>query len=555
MKQYRIGQNTISLTQNDFIAAGGQGQVFARGNTAYKIYKDPASMISLQKISELKGLTNKDIIKPEEAIYSGTKPVGYTMRFITGGIPLCQLFTKAYRQRNKITPAQTLNLVKKFQDIVQHAHDNGILIVDLNEMNFLSNDQAWNEIYAIDVDSWQTKSFPATVIMDSIRDRHNKSFNEGTDWFSFGIVSFNMFIGIHPYKGHHPTVKDVDARMKQNISVLNPDVKTPPACYDLSVIPPQYLDWYKAIFEKGERTAPPFDSTLIVSATVMKKVLTSGTFTINELFDTKSNILAVAYVGSEEIILSENQTYLNRGAMVYNNKALYITQTNKGTPLIGYLENDTLKVFTLKGKEIKVELTIEAIVSYKNTLYGKCGQNIVELIFNETAVNTMALTRVATTVMPNTRLKFDGCIIQEMIGSKVLTVFPGEKAAYQIIMKELEDEQVIDAKFDSGVLMVLSSKGGKYTKWVFRFSEDYSEHDVRKVVDIATIPLNFTVLDNGIVAHVNENDELELFKNKYNGGGVKTVANNQLDVSKMLHKGPMGVQFIDGHSLYSLKMK
>jgi hypothetical protein len=96
--------------------------------------------------------------------------------------------------------------------------------------------------------------------------------------------------------------------------------------------------------------------------------------------------LAVAYVGSDEVILSENQSYLNRSAMVYNNKALYITQTTKGTPLIAYLENDALKVFTLKGKEIKVELMIEAIVSYKNTLYGKCGQNVVELIFNETAV-------------------------------------------------------------------------------------------------------------------------------------------------------------------------
>ena len=58
--------------------------------------------------------------------------------------------------------------------------------------------------------------------MDSVRDRHAAGWNEGTDWFSFALVSFQMFVGIHPYKGKHPALKTLDERMAQNVSVLHP---------------------------------------------------------------------------------------------------------------------------------------------------------------------------------------------------------------------------------------------------------------------------------------------------------------------------------------------
>src|SRR5260370_27240623 len=180
------------------------------------------------------------------------------MRRVPDAHVLCQLFNRAFRERHGITPEAMLRLVRKMREGVKHVHEHGILIVDLHEMNFLL-DRALQEVLFIDVDSYQTPGFPATALMDSIRDRHAVHFSRETDWFSFGIVSFQMLIGIHPYKGKHTTLDDLDARMRANISVLNPQVSLPKVCYPFSVIPPAYRDWYRAIFEEGKRVPPPDD--------------------------------------------------------------------------------------------------------------------------------------------------------------------------------------------------------------------------------------------------------------------------------------------------------
>ena len=39
------GKGKVSLAKTDFVAAGGEGQVFQKGGTAYKLYTDPAKMM------------------------------------------------------------------------------------------------------------------------------------------------------------------------------------------------------------------------------------------------------------------------------------------------------------------------------------------------------------------------------------------------------------------------------------------------------------------------------------------------------------------------------
>src|SRR5438874_2436139 len=66
-----------------------------------------------------------------------------------------------------------------------------------------------------------------------------------------------LFTGFHPYRGKHPTLQDMDARMRHNVSVLNAEVRVPAACTPISAIPPNYLEWYRAVLEHGERSSPP----------------------------------------------------------------------------------------------------------------------------------------------------------------------------------------------------------------------------------------------------------------------------------------------------------
>ncbi len=166
------GEGQVQLGRTEFKAQGGEGAVYVKGPTAYKIYSDHSRCIAQAKIDELSSLVQPNIIRPVRLILDGKNiPVGYTMRAVGKAHSLCQLFPKAFRQRNNITPEITLRLVRQLQTGVLHIHSRGILVVDLNEMNFLvSADFA--ELFFIDVDSYQTPSFPATALMETVRDRH-----------------------------------------------------------------------------------------------------------------------------------------------------------------------------------------------------------------------------------------------------------------------------------------------------------------------------------------------------------------------------------------------
>src|SRR5689334_16307681 len=289
----------IRLGKTEFKAQGGEGAVYIKGANAYKIYSDPSRCITQPKIDELSALVQPNIIRPLELIVdSRNRPVGYSMRAVGKAHSLCQLFPKAFRQRNNLTPELTLRLVRQLQTGVSHIHSRGILLVDLNEMNFLVSAD-FKELFFIDVDSYQTASFAATVLMESVRDRHAKVFSSDTDWFSFAVVSFQMLVGIHPFKGTYAAFQHLadnatklDARMRANISVLHQGVSVPAACLPFSVIPPNYLDWYRAVFEQGRRLPPPQAAqSLINVASATTHAVASRTFAVREVREFDSEII------------------------------------------------------------------------------------------------------------------------------------------------------------------------------------------------------------------------------------------------------------------------
>src|SRR5262245_31770094 len=184
----RIG--TVELAKSDFKAQGSQCIVYFKQKTAYEIYTDPGNMIHPEKVRELAVLTHPGIIRPQHLILDkGNRVVGYSMKYVDRAFALCQVFPKSYRLRHNFSPDDALHAVRRIQEIVRQVHSQRILIVDLNEMNLLISDDH-RDLYFIDVDSFQTPSFPATALMESVRDRHANAFSEGSDWFSFAVVSF-----------------------------------------------------------------------------------------------------------------------------------------------------------------------------------------------------------------------------------------------------------------------------------------------------------------------------------------------------------------------------
>jgi len=555
----QVDGKTLSLTKKDYKAEGGEGQIYVKGNTAFKIYFESKKMIPVGKIQELSVLDSPKIIKPEEIIFSNGKPIGFTMKFIKNTYSLVQTFTKAFKNRHGLTPDMCLDLIRDMQKTVDFIHSRDILIVDLNEMNFLV-DQKFKEVYCIDVDSYQTPSYKAQAIMENIRDRHTPlgDFNEGSDWFSFAVITFQLLIGIHPYKGKHKTIKGLDERMKQNISIFHKDVGIPGSALPIDIIPSGYRNWYKAVFEKGFREAPPFDFSRSIPVVLVAKVITgTDNFEIEELFECKWDIHQYAKFQQTEVIIGDG-VCINR-KMYRHLDPPFSVGFHGVIPVATKIDNQgCLEFRNLKdGREIVGSLWaqrpfVDKIMAYEDRIYTMYGNYISEEHFH---INNHAGSSQVANILPNATRIFPGCAIQNLLGTCFVSTFPEQGTHYQYKIETFKGYRLIDAKFEKGVLMLVGEKKGKYVRFTFCLEPNKNEpSQMRRAEDISFNGLNFTVLDKGICVQINEEEQVEVFHKK-NIAKAKVIKDPVIHGGMRLFNDGSRVLFAEGKKLFSLKMK
>jgi hypothetical protein len=544
----QVNNKNISLTKQDFLAAGGEGSIYIKGSTAYKIYADPHKMIPVGKIQELSILTDPNIIKPEAIILSNHKPVGYTMRFVKDTHALCQLFTKSFKDRYGLTSDMCLDLMRQMQRTIHHIHSHNILIVDLNEMNFLSNNK-FDEVFFIDVDSYQTSHYQATALMESVRDRHSKSFNEGTDWFSFAIVTFQLLIGIHPYKGKHPKIKTLDERMEHNISVFNKDVGVPQSCLSFNTIPKPYLDWYMATFERGLREPPPMDMSKSIAVAVASVITGSNNFEIKELFSCKWDIYQYARYLQGECLVG-NGICFNRRHYLADGMPCHIGFFGS-TPIAARIKNDQVELINVRTQQgITTQISAEKLMSYNSRIYAKSGENILEIQLFGAEAQPVAGTKVVGKVLGHATQVFTGIIIQNLLGTYYASIFPEEGKCIQERLAFLDGYRIIDAKYDNGVIMAVGIRNGKYDRFIYCADSQ----QLKKVEDISFSGLNFVVLDSGVCVSINEHGQVELF-NKNDITKMKVIDDPAIHGGLKLFSDGAQVLAANGNKLCSIKMR
>lgn len=567
MTKYMVkGVGEVDLGQKNFLAKGGQGSVFNRGQIAYKIYDDPTKMLSLGKIQELSVLNHPNIIKPENIVLNNkNKIVGYTMKYVNGHV-LCQLFTKSFKQRNNVTEKDTLQLVQKFYELVEFVHQKNILVVDLNELNWLVSDN-FKEIYAIDTDGYQTKSFPATVIMDNIRDRHckNNNFTKETDWFSWGILTSQLILGIHPYRGNHPKYTSLpinqrlDARMTDNVSIFNKDAKVPAICPPFDTIPSGLLAWMKAVFEEGKRIKPPKDFEQgIVIVVDIKHITGSDLFNINDYFSSEEEIISYYSHHGDEIFAGHNKIkFENKVYSIPAKNPLFAFSSNNNQPLCVYIDSGKLRVYNIVlQEELNVNINAINLMENNGTIYIQNNTQIFELKFVEFGKNITCVTNTVANVLdiPGATKVFDGVVVQNMLGRYIASYFPQPAHCYQLNIKELDGYKIIDAKYENNVLVVVGiTLQGQYDRFVFRL--DKSNYDCRKVENILFTGLNFVVNDAGVCVLLNEEEHIEIFSNKINSGKVKEIEDNCISGDMKLYCNGSKILFSKGNKMFSLSMK
>jgi hypothetical protein len=252
-----VDQHSVELGREHFVGSGGEGTVYARDGVAYKIFFDPTSAPKEVRIQELGRIHDSHVVGPESLVHSEAGTViGHTLRFLPDHIPFCRLFTRSFRDTYDVRPEAIARLVLGLRNTLSAIHDAGVTVVDLNPMNLLVSPDL-QHVFLIDTCSWQTPTCPATAVLDAVRDRHATTYCAKSDWFSFAVITFQAFIGIHPYRGTHPTVKGLDARMRAQSSVFDPTVTRPQICYPFNDIPPSWRSWYEGVLARGDRSPPP----------------------------------------------------------------------------------------------------------------------------------------------------------------------------------------------------------------------------------------------------------------------------------------------------------
>jgi serine/threonine protein kinase len=580
MTKYKILStgSTVNLTKDNFKAKGGEGSIYIIGDTVYKVC-EPGKMIPDAKLKELSVLDHPHIISPDDVILdTKNKPVGYTMRLVPGDArPLAQILTKNYREREGVTPNHSMKLVQQIAEGLRsiHKHD-GYLQVDGNEFNYMVTNKH-DEVYFIDVNSFQTPHFPATAIMPSIRDWHvakNSSnmhvWTKLSDWYSFAIISFYMFTAIHPFKGRHPAFTNMKTLMNDQMqgckSVLDPQTQYPlGAVYHPfeDVIPGgkdgAFMQWYRAIFIDNKRLEAPKDfQATLTFITKIKEIIGSNNFNIQELRDLYDTIIGYYEKNGSEVSVTRNHIFLNGKKANRPAERFRVGFSPKNNvPYACWIENENVKIQNLQdGERITSTIGGSDIMSCEGRIYVQSLHNIFEIVFIEQST-MVATAKTVATIMPSATTMYQGVVIQDMFGTLVFSMFPEQGHHRQIKIHELDNYRITDAKYENNVLMILGvdKENGKYNRFVLRFSKDWLSYDIRQIDVMSPTGINFTVIDKGLCVCLTEDEKVEIFSNQKDKPSINVFDDPAVDGEmKFCHAGNQ-VKFARGNKLFDISVK
>jgi serine/threonine protein kinase len=534
----------VDLGQKDFRARGGQGAIYVCHGVAYKIFgtfiEDPPRSGNLAfkarpdwalpqgRISELSQISVPEAVKPEKSILDSSGTVlGHTMQAIEAKYVMTATLPRVFRERESLKPEDSLRFVQTVQKGIKGAHAEGFKLCDIQPNNFLVTED-FKELYIIDVDSWATPHYPALALIESARDwvlcpTDPPTITEETDWYSFAVLAFEIFIGIHPFKGRHKAFPRVAIRqrMEARLSVLNSEVHVDPDCImPLSLIPPSYRDWFEATFEQGKRIPPPEGLVNVVRlVTAQQRQIIQGAVK-SKLLRTFDGDLIFLLPGDS--LVSTGGVYRGVTRISDHEPRAHYAITPRGQKVIQCALTSAdamtgMRKVSIKdvaaGADIASQYEAHDIMSYGGKVLIRVADQLLELSwFEGTDGKVRAAASAVAQVSQNTTRLFPGLALQSLLGATFATLLPVVGGAYEVRLRELEGKTVLDARLEGSVLQVATEDKGRQSLWTFRFAKSFISHDAEQEDITATgfIGLNFAVLDTGVCVE-NRGGELRMY--------------------------------------------
>jgi hypothetical protein len=206
------------------------------------------------------------------------------------------------------------------------------------------------------------------------------------------------------------------------------------------------------------------------------------------------------------------------------------------------------------GRSLETTVEGEQIMLGHGQLYLKQHESIFAIDFVELPNNLRPGVKAVANVMINATRMFDGVTIQNLLGANYASIPIAGGGCHQIRLTELDQAQIVNAKLYRNVLMVVVSTAGRYDKYVFRFAKDFGSYNLRRILDVATTDIEFTVLDTGVVLHLTDDDRLEVFSNAKESAKLSLLDDPILkDELKLFHKGTQAL-LAKGRKLYKFRL-
>jgi hypothetical protein len=205
-------------------------------------------------------------------------------------------------------------------------------------------------------------------------------------------------------------------------------------------------------------------------------------------------------------------------------------------------------------RSIETPIEGEEVMLSHGQLFIKQHEHIFAIDFIELPNNTLlGLRSVANVMMRSTRV-FEGIAIQNLLGANYASIPSFSGGCHQVRLAELDGAQIVNARLYRNVAVVVITTEGRYDKFVFRFARDFDSYDVRKLPDVATSDIEFTVLDTGVVLHLVDDDKLEVFASLTGSTKLSVLEDEALkDDLKLFHTGKQAL-LAKGRKLYKFKL-
>lgn len=537
---HRSGGRRLVLRRDAFVAAGGEGSVYARDGLAFKVFPSPAAAPSPDKLTALATLGSDAVLAPTEVLRTASgEPIGYAMPLAVDTVSLAQLTTRAFRRRVGFDDDDAFALVTALRDAIARIHAAGFVIVDLSPNNVLVRRGSWTPCL-IDTDSWQTPDHDATAVTPSIRDPlapAGPRFAPGSDWFAFAIVTFELLVGIHPFKGRHPRVHRLSERMRKGISVFDPHVRMPRVCASLDVIPSPLRAWYRDVLEHGDRSPPP---GVTAPSTRLRAVARarSDAVTITPVAELTARIDLVASVHGMLVVAAAGALHVDGNARPCPTAPLAVVHTGGRVLAVG---RDAVGRVTLDGDATPI--VADELCGTRGRVFLRRGGDVLELLVHALGDRPVASTRLVANAMPKASTLYPGVLLQSVLGSMHATLLGTNAssrsgvACTQWRLPELDRVAVVDARHDGGVLVVVTCHDGGYDRFVFRFDGARGNYDCRVTRGVAPLGAVLATTPAGIcVARVDEG--LEVFSARPGVLNVHTVPfETSADATLLAHDG------------------